>query len=340
MESKKSVRSLDCAYIVRWFCEDDLEYYISGLNRELYESYSEKRFRWKFVDSPFSLGFVSVSTVEEVETGKPVAFNSFLPLQVRFGEEVFLIVQGCDGFVDEAHRRRGLFQRTLIFMKNEMADKGPEFLIGFNFAGSAAAARRAGSLVACDVNVWERGVNEIERSLPSRTNLELSEATPEEASEIYENWARRTPRIHFHRTADFLRWRFEENPLLDYTIHKIESGMEYQCYVAVGIDEEDGLSKMSIEDCIPPFSEAIPLSTVLRALLNEHKEAEVVEIAARSGSALNRAIKQMGSREEEPRYTVIMKPISNVNIRGGKLYRGGLELTNHFNWHIAKSDIY
>jgi hypothetical protein len=332
---------LDCTYKVRWFREDDLEYYISGLNRELYESYNEKRFRWKFVGSPFSLGFVTVSVVEAVETGRPIAFNSFLPLHVRAGEEVFFVVQGCDGFVDEAHRRRGLFQRTLIFMSNELAGKGPELLIGFNFAGSAAAARKAGSLVACDVNVWERRVNEIEIHLPACTNLELSTVTPEEASEIYESWARKTPRIHFHRTADFLRWRFEENPLLDYTIHKIESGIEFQGYVAVGIDEEDGLWKMTIEDCIPPFSETIHLSAVLRALLDEHKEVEIVEIVARSGSALNGAIKQMGFRgEEEPRYTMIMKPISNVEVRGGNLYRGELELTNPKNWHIAKSDIY
>lgn len=335
------MRHLDCAYKVRWFREDDLEYYISGLNRELYESYNEKRFRWKFIDSPFSLGFITVSVVEAVETGRPVAFNSFLPLQVRAGEEVFLVVQGCDGFVDAAHRRRGLFQKTLNFMSNEMAKMGPEFLIGFNFTGSAAAARKAGSLVACDMNVWEREINEIESRLPSHINLELSAATPEEASEIYERWAKRTHQIHFYRTADFLRWRFEENPLLDYTIHKIESEMEFQGYIAIGIDEEDGLWKMTIEDCIPPFSEAMPLSAVLRAILDQHKEVEVVEIVSRSGSALNGAIQQLGfRREEEPRYTVIMKPIINVEVRGSNLYRGELELTDPENWHFTKSDIY
>ena len=194
-----------------------------------------------------------MSVVEEVETGEPVAFNSFLPLQVRTGEEVFLVVQGCDGFVDKAHRRRGLFQKTLTFMSEELVERGPDFLIGFNFTGSAEAARKAGSLVACDVNVWQTKVDEIKRRPLRHTNLELSAATPEEASNIYESWARRTPRIHFHRTVDYLRWRFEECPLFNYVIRKVESGGEVQGYVAVGIDGEDGLKKMTVEDCIPPL---------------------------------------------------------------------------------------
>ncbi|HUS78950.1 MAG TPA: hypothetical protein VM050_09875, partial [Patescibacteria group bacterium] len=135
-------------YFVRWFQEEDVEPFINGLNVDLWDEYNEDVFRWKFREDPFNLGFTSIAVVEHVPSGRPVAFNSFLPLQVRRGSEVFLVVQGCDGFVDREHRRRGLFQRTLRFLSEEIKGKAPEALIGFNLMEAAGAAHKAGSELA------------------------------------------------------------------------------------------------------------------------------------------------------------------------------------------------
>ena len=148
-------------YEVRWFRDGDLDFYISGLNRTLYDRYDEGRFQWKFLESPSSLDFVPIAVVVEEGSGKPVGFNSFLPLEVRAKGGDFLAIQGCDGFVDRKHRRKGLFQKTLHFMTVELAGKGPEVLIGFNFAGSTGAAQKAGSSVACDVDRWHLDVSKV-----------------------------------------------------------------------------------------------------------------------------------------------------------------------------------
>jgi len=90
-------------YVVRWFREDDLPAYIEGLNKALYDEYDEEVFDWKHRRAPFSLGFTSVAVVEHVPTGAPVAFNPFMPLEVRAGREVFM-----------ALRRYTIYKSTMV----------------------------------------------------------------------------------------------------------------------------------------------------------------------------------------------------------------------------------
>ena len=40
---------------MRWFREDDLQWYVDGLNKALWSEYDEKVFNWKFRDNPFNL---------------------------------------------------------------------------------------------------------------------------------------------------------------------------------------------------------------------------------------------------------------------------------------------
>lgn len=44
-------------YLLRWFKDNDLETYNSGLNIYTYEDYDEEWFRWKFLDNHHNLGF-------------------------------------------------------------------------------------------------------------------------------------------------------------------------------------------------------------------------------------------------------------------------------------------
>ena len=175
-------------YIVRWFEEGDLASFIDGLNVDLWDEYDVEVFRWKFREDPFNLGFTSIAVVEHVPTGTPVAFNSFLPLQVRFGEKVFLAVQGCDGFVDREHRRRGLFQRTVVFLSEEMRGRTPEILIYFNLMEAAGAARKAGSELAYDLDKCQIESGAL-GGLVTRRGFELTPIDVEKYHELYEEWA-------------------------------------------------------------------------------------------------------------------------------------------------------
>jgi len=323
-------------YRVRWFREGDLPSFIEGLNVDLWDEYSEEVFSWKFEEGPFGLGFTPIAVVEHVPSRRPVAFNSFLPLEVRAGGEVFLAVQGCDGFVDRGHRRRGLFQRTLRFFSEEMPGRGPEALIGFNLVEAAGAARKAGSELAFDLDKCLLKGDAL-RGLASQA-VELEPISLVELYGLYESWARESGLLHFNRTPGYLAWRVEGHPVRKGLPYRVLRSGKTEGYVVVDLVEEGGGLTMTLNDYNPGLLEgALPM--VVSALLGEHRGVTAVELNTRRGSRLESAAEGCGF-EVLPWYKVIMMALENTRQEGGAVYRGGLEISDMGLWHLTNSDIY
>jgi len=328
-------------YALRWFREDDLDAYVSGLNETLYDRYDEARFRWKHWENPHGLGFPSIVVAEDLSSGEPVGFNAFIPLEIRSCGEKFLAVQGCDGFVAREHRRRGIFLETIGFMKRELASRGPQILIGFNFAGSTAAAVKAGSVAVCDVNHWELDP-EILLIMASdgKKSLELVECDTEEASETYESWVSTSELIHVHRSLDYLRWRYDDSPLKDYEFYIVRKGSEKLGYVALSeaLDDE-GDTVIGVDDVIMGSVDPSDILWMASELSRLHEDAVKIELLARAGSDLDSSIKALGI-DPDPRYTMIMDGISGIEAQESGLFRRGTEISRPEGWHIMTSDIY
>ena len=101
------VLSLSEDYTVLWFNDEtDLRPYITGLNKALYDEYDEAVYDWKWRRNPNKRGFTSIAVVEH-KTDGPVAFNSFLPLEIRRGEKIFrasvLKVSSADTGLEKLH---------------------------------------------------------------------------------------------------------------------------------------------------------------------------------------------------------------------------------------------
>lgn len=323
-------------YSVRWFREDDLPAYIEGVNKALYDEYDEAVFDWKHRRAPFSLGFTSIAVVEHLPTGTPVAFNPFMPLEVRAGGEVFTALQGVDGFVDKAHRRRGLFQSTITFMAEEMRGRNPELLFSFNLAEAAGAAHKADSELVYDVDKCLLG-REGFASLRSG-DVELEAIDVEAYHRLYLEWPGSSGLVHFHRTAPYLKWRVEENPVRKVTPYGLVSGGVPNGYVVVDEVTEGGVNQLTIDDYPPGLLEA-RLPRVIACLVEAHRDADVVEVNAVHGSRLEEAASRLGFTVE-PWLTVIMKALNNTVQVGGEVYRGELRLSDLGKWHLTPSDIY
>ena len=318
-------------YKVRWFKEEDVEPYISGLNQYLYLMYDKERFMWKFHDSPWCFESPTIAVVESGK-GSPVAFNGFLPLELSIGGETFLAVQGCDGFVHPEHRRSGLFAETIRFMAAELAGKGPEFLVGFNFAGAAGAAQKAGSSVSSDVQRWNAPHPEVS------SGATLREIGVGELHDLYEEWASKSDLIHVHRTRRYLEWRYTRSPYRSHRMYRWEHAGRDGYLVASFGDEQTGVPDAALEDYSPSLADAETLRGVASALLRE-APAERLWLTTQTGSPFEAAASRLGW-QPEPRFTVIMKPISGVEAEGNKLTRKGRMLTDLSGWLVAGSDIY
>ena len=324
----------DC-YTIRWFENKDLPYYIEGLNMNLYDCYDEARFKWKMVNTPFSLGFASIVVVEY--GNEPVAFNSFLPLKVRRGSEIFTIVQGCDGFVNPDHRRMGLFQETIRFMSTELSGKGPEMLMGFNFAGATGAAQKAGSTVTCDVEKWTAKVSDIIK-LEINPDVLIEETTLNDISRIYESWVSDTDLYHYYRAPEYLSWRYS-HPLRKSHFFRITYG-DLIGYVIASLEfENDKSFNIFIEDYTPMISKVKVLSAAIEKFLLLHDKIHEISFTTLSNSSISLASLTLGFQPESM-YKLIMKPIIGLESIGNKLFRNGIEITKIDKWHITCSDVY
>jgi hypothetical protein len=328
---------LSCEYKIRWFQESDLDTYIRGLNETLYERYDEARFKWKMVDTPFSLGFVSIA-VAEFE-GKPVGFNSFLPLRVRAGADSFPVVQGCDGFVESEHRRMGLFQKTLIFMVQELAGTGPEMLMGFNFAGSTGAAQKMGSMITGDVHALAATASNLRRiKVEGEEDVEVELCSLEEAHQLYEDWASSTGLLHYDKPEKYFRWRYS-HPIRRSSFYRVRDG-ENVGFVATSLEHADANTyNVLLEDYTPLFHRPRVASATIKRLLDSDERLYEVYMTATKISPINEAAHLLGFQPDHF-YTLIMRNISSLKERDNKLYRGSVELTRVEDWHIASSDVF
>lgn len=330
---------MSSGYKIRWFREQDVDAYIRGLNDALYDCYDLRRFRWKFVENPYNLGFTSIAVVEDEGTGRPVGFNGFIPFQVVAGGERFLAVQGCDGFVDPNHQRRGLFSRTLEFMETEMVDKGPEILLSFNFLGSTAAAQRAGSIAVCTINKWTFEPDTFaSKASDLRRGATLEPCGIEDVHQVYQKWSKGSKYIHIHRDLDYLKWRFR-NPLRQYAFYLIKRRDCVKGYVMLGMEEDEGSIVMGIDDYVLLDIDPCILMGTVFDLARSIEGLGRIELSTIQDGEMDQALMRLGA-EPEPRSTMIMKGIQGIEARGNRLFRGNFEISAAKDWYITNSDIF
>ncbi len=323
-------------YTCRWFREGDLDAYIRGLNETLYEEYDEARFRWKMVDTPWSLGFVSIAVVEH--HGAPVAFNSFLPLRVRRGRDAFTVLQGCDGFVEPEHRHMGLFQETLRFMFREFAASGPEMLMGFNFSGSAGAAQKVGSTLTGDVHALCAKAGDLAGGgVEGEDDVGVEPCSLDEFHRIYEGWAADTAKLHLERTPGYLRWRYS-HPIRRSSFYRIRDAGE-EGYAAVSLERDGASNTLFLEDYTPVAEKPRVISSLIKRVLERGEPVNEVYLTVPTHSPVYAAAQRLGFVPDHL-YTLIMRNIRGLEAREKRLFRGGVELTDVSGWHITSSDVF
>jgi GNAT superfamily N-acetyltransferase len=331
---------MTAGYRVRWFEEGDIDRYLSGLNEELYDSYDLRRFEWKFLENPSSLGFVSVVVVEDESTGEPVGFNGFVPFEVASGGGRFLAVQGCDGFVYPDHQRRGLFTRTLEFMEAKLSGMGPEVLVSFNFPGSATAARKVGSVAVCEIDRWSFVLDDLVKAGGgSGKEVELHAFAVEDVFQIYRKWVKEDTRLHIRRSIDYLRWRFLRNPLREYAFYRISEGGSMKGYLACGREEDEGSVVIGVDDYVLLDGNPNTLKGAVVELARKSEPVDRLELLTIRGGGLDRALGGL-ELKPEPRFTMIIKGIQGVEIHGERLFRGDTDVSSAMNWHVTYSDIF
>ncbi len=264
-----------------------------------------------------------------------MAFNSFLPLNVRSGRDVFKVVQGCDGYVETEHRRMGLFQKTISFMALELQDKGPEILMGFNFAGATGAAIKADSYATTSFQEWKLK----EPKVYDDSNVKFERIGLDEYFQIYESWARSTRMLHIDRSLEYLSWRFSKTPRREYRLYKVKDRGTVGCVAASLGEDTERTMDLIIEDYLPTLVNNSVFRSTISYISQDFDGVDEVLLTTRGGSPVEGIVDNLGFKPT-PRFTLIMRSIANVEEKDGKIYRDDIELTDISKWHFTGSDIY
>lgn len=323
-------------YTVRWFNEDDVAAYIAGLNRALYDEYNEDIFEWKWKNNPATIGFTSIAVVEHKEQG-PVAFNSFLPIEIRQKDETFMALQGCDGFVDLEHRRKGLFQKTITFLEEEVENVNAALLMGFNLIEAAEAARKAGSEMVYDMNKCFLNPK-LNKHSSSENHITLEPIKVNTLHFLYLDWALNSRLLNFNHSLDYLKWRIEKHPFKETQPYKVYDRDKLIGYMVTDMVSEGNKTTLTINDYNPGLINRA-LHGIVEKLKILYDDATVIEIDTIQGGNPQKTAERLGFKVT-PWYRVIMKALKGTEQRGGAVYRKGLKLSQLLNWHLVESDIY
>jgi len=335
-------------YIIRWFEDSDSKYYIAGMKKNLFLSYNEKRFRWKFIENPARLPFTSIVAVESRATGKPVGFNGFLPMRLRMREESFLVVQGVDGYVEPEHRGKGLFAATIEFMAQRLGEDGPELLVGFNVPAATAAAVRAGSVQVGIIHDtilkkprrWRRKANGKSVRREDSARIEIIPCGIREVNRVYEEWAKNASHVHTHRSPEYLTWRILKDPVTRYECYLIEVEGGDRGYVVSSTTTENDLIKLTIDDYMILDNDYNVLSRTIEKLATKQERLNTVEIRMFPNEELEHALLEAGFRtESKPAYSLILKPLSKSIVGENTLTRGDVKLSQLSSWYLTNLDI-
>ena len=329
-------------YGFRWFESSDLDTFIAGMKENLFKSYDERRFHWKFIENPSHLDFIPIAVVEDKATGEPVGFNSFLPLTLRIGEDRFTAVQGCDGFVSQSHRGRGLFAKTIEFMAEKFSLGGPELLMGFNVPASTAAAVRAGSLVVGTLNdsVLKRRRRGRSMARNGEKVFQVLPASLEEVHRTYENWAKTVSYVHTYRDQNYLNWRFVKDPIDMHQFHLMKAEDRDLGYIITSKTQEGNSIKLTIDDYVVEGNDHRLLSKAVSRIAEQQDNLGSIQIRGFPNSELKRALAREGFQEKtEPLYSLILKGLGRNPTSNLGLAKRGVDLTRLDCWYLTDSDI-
>ena len=107
---------------------------------------------------------------------------------------------------------------------------------------------------------------------------------------------------------------------------------------SLGEDTEKTID-LSLEDYLPTLADHSVLSSTLNFISEDFGGVDEIALTTGGGSPIERIVDNLDFKPT-PRFTLIMRPIANVNEKEGKIYRDHTELTDISNWHLTGSDIY
>ncbi len=233
---------------IREACENDIPEIVKVLKASLGEDQlelSEKVWRYKHIDNPFGKSIVLVA----VENKTIIGVRAFMRWKWQQGEKQFSALRAVDTATHPEHQGKGIFKK-LTLMAVDLAKTNNDHFI-FNTPNEQS---RPGYLKMG----WEQ-VGKVYVGLKPSLSFLSFQKTPgiyrvqktfskSQMKELCLKWNKNLAAksgLFTPKSAEMLRWRYEENPLQYY---EVVAGIGY--YLAAYVKKRGKLKEFRIAECI------------------------------------------------------------------------------------------
>jgi N-acetylglutamate synthase-like GNAT family acetyltransferase len=244
---------------IREATEKDIREIVSVLKASLGEkdlSLSEEIWRYKHIDNPFGKSIVLIAEEEEQEQeNKIIGVRAFMRWQWCNGETMFSCFRAVDTATHPDYQGRGVFKQLTLKTLKLAKEEGAAFVFNTPNEKSRPGYLKMGWEVAGKLQVaispafnsfWK-----IKKEIPDyQINHQSSTRQIEDLCNDWNSKLRGT-NIYTKKSVDYLKWRYENNPLKSY---EVLAASEF--YIAGYIKKHNGIKELRIVECIYTGSDA------------------------------------------------------------------------------------
>lgn len=207
---------------IREATESDIPEIISVLKASLGESKLQKSERiWKFkhLENPFGPSLVLLA----IEDGAVIGIRAFMRWKWQLGRQAYSAFRAVDTATHPAHQGKGVFKKLTLKAIDIAVERGDHLIFNTPNSQSLPGYLKMGWKEIGKLNVrlvpvnplkWIFGKDEMEY----QTRKGSSEKDIRNLSTRHNAMYSERNRLFTPKSADYLRWRYEENPLQEYEV--------------------------------------------------------------------------------------------------------------------------
>lgn len=207
---------------------------------------SENIWRYKHLDNPFGNSFVLLA----IEEGQVVGVRAFMKWLWQNGTDTYSALRAVDTATHPSHQGKGIFKRLTLKAVEICNKKGDNFIFntpndqsrpGYLKMGWESAGKIVVGLKPSLISFWN-----FSSAVPAYiVNKKVHPEKLEDLCSVYNRKLEERKALFTPKSGDFLKWRYETNPLQEYEVWATED-----IYIAAYVKKRGRIKELRITECM------------------------------------------------------------------------------------------
>lgn len=206
---------------------------------------SEITWRYKHIDNPFGPSIVLVAE----ENNEIIGVRAFMRWKLKDGDNELSTYRAVDTATHPDHRGKGIFKKLTLQAVETAKEQEGHFIFNFPNDQSRPGYLKMGWQRSGKLKVAVKPAFNSFWKLSRDTGVHKTEynSTADEIDKLCANWnlKLKTAGLNTPKSYEYLKWRFEQNPLQDYSVY---AGPGF--YISASVKKRKKVKELRITECI------------------------------------------------------------------------------------------